>query len=115
MIAGKTKLNCVSRRKSIESALLDEAIDECVDAVLSGRRDSPQEVCPDAAGSFSRRLFEAVLLGEMDAHLKGISPAEDEVPAVLTEQAGTSSKRYGSTKKKLRTECGPLMLDILRD
>ena len=53
-----------------------------------------------------------MIQGEMQAHLNGIRPTTDESPA---EEEGAGNKRNGLTKKTIKTEFGPLTLDISRD
>lgn len=83
-------------------------------------RESGQPLGPEAFSTavqaFSKRFIEAMLQWEMDAHLSGTKPTEtpsdeeDPIPSVPTP-----NKRIGFSQKTLKTEFGPLRLDIPRD
>ena len=81
---------------------------------------SPWGLTPEAFSTavqtFSKRFIEAMLQGEMDAHLSGTKPTEtpsDEEDVIPS--APTPNKRNGFSQKTLKTEFGPLRLDIPRD
>ena len=107
----KPKTKRTVRRKT-DASPLDESINQYVDSILANGQGSPQEVFSAAVRNFSKRLIEAMLQGEMQAHLNGIRPTTDESPV---EEEGAGNKRNGLTKKTLKTEFGPLTLDIPRD
>lgn len=79
--------------------------------ILANGKDSPQEVFSVAVRNFSKRLLEAMLQGEMEAHLNGVHPTADESSA----EEGAGNKRNGLTQKTLKTEFGPLTVDVPRD
>ena len=79
--------------------------------ILANGKDSPQEVFSVAVRNFSKRLLEAMLQGEMEAHLNGVRPTADESSA----EEGAGNKRNGLTQKTLKTEFGPLTVDVPRD
>ena len=106
----KPKTKRTVRRKT-DTSPLDESINQYVDSILANGQGSPQKVFSAAVRNFSKRLIEAMLQGEMQAHLNGIRPTTDESPA----EEGAGNKRNGLTKKTLKTEFGPLTLDIPRD
>lgn len=106
----KPKTKRTVRRKT-DASPLDESINQYVDSILANGQGSPQEVFSAAVRNFSKHLIEAMLQGEMQAHLNGIRPTTDESPA----EEGAGNKRNGLTKKTLKTEFGPLTLDIPRD
>lgn len=125
------------RRRKTAPTPFDEAIDKYVNEALAGSKGSPQEVFSSAVQDFSKRLLEAMLQGEMDAHLKGITPSindndsdnndveyveeadEDfkgsDFDAPAAEIAGKRNKRNGFSEKTLKTEYGPMTLDVPRD
>lgn len=111
MNTSNLKTKRTSRRQT-EITPLDKSINEYVDAVLANSQGSPQEVFSVAVKNFSKRLLETMLQGEMDAHLNGIRPTQDEAQ---TEETETGNKRNGLTQKTLKTEFGPLTIDIPRD
>lgn len=106
----KPKTKRTTRRRT-ETSPLDESLNQYVDSILANGQGSPQEVFSAAVKNFSKRLLEAMLEGEMDAHLNGVRPTTDENPA----EEGTGNKRNGSTQKTLKTEYGPLRLEVPRD
>ena len=114
----KPKIKRTSRRKTTETSPLDESINKYVDEVLSNDQGhgSPQELFSAAVRNFSKRLLEAMLQGEMDAHLKGVRATEDaeSIAPIQTAESG-NNKRNGLTQKTLKTEYGPLTVDIPRD
>ena len=79
--------------------------------ILANGKGSPQEVFSVAVRNFSKRLLEAMLQGEMEAHLNGVHPTADESSA----EEGAGNKRNGLTQKTLKTEFGPLTVDVPRD
>lgn len=94
----KPKTKRTVRRKT-DASPLDESINQYVDSILANGQGSPQEVFSAAVRNFSKRLIEAMLQGEMQAHLNGIRPTTDESPA---EEEGAGNKRNGLTKKNSR-------------
>ena len=79
--------------------------------ILANGKGSPQEVFSVAVRNFSKRLLEAMLQGEMEAHLNGVHPTADESSA----EEGAGNKLNGLTQKTLKTEFGPLTVDVPRD
>ena len=69
----KPKTKRTVRRKT-DASPLDESINQYVDSILANGQGSPQEVFSAAVRNFSKRLIEAMLQGEMQAHLNGITP-----------------------------------------
>lgn len=106
----KTKIKRTTRRKT-EATPLEESINQYVDSNLANGEGSPQEVFSVAVRNFSKRLLEAMLQGEMEAHLNGVRPTADENSA----EEGAGNKRNGLTQKTLKTEYGPLTVDVPRD
>lgn len=106
----KTKIKRTTRRKT-EATPLEESINQYVDSILANGEGSPQEVFSVAVRNFSKRLLEAMLQGEMEAHLNGVRPTADENSA----EEGAGNKRNGLTQKTLKTEYGPLTVDVPRD
>lgn len=103
-----TKRN--SRKKSTNP--LDNHIEQYVSELRASGRPLGPEAFSEAVRTFSQRFVEAMLQGEMDAHLTGCKPTEappaDELPQ-------TPNKRNGFSHKTLKTEYGPLPLSVPRD
>ena len=99
------------RRKS--SSPLDLHVEQYVEQLRESGQPLGPEAFSTAVQAFSKRFIEAMLQGEMDAHLSGTKPTEtpsdeeDPIPSVLTP-----NKRNGFSQKTLKTEFGPLRLDI---
>lgn len=106
----KTKIKRTTHRKT-ENRPLEESINQYVDSILANGQGSSQEVFSAAVRNFSKRLIEAMLQGEMEAHLNGVRPTADESSA----EEGAGNKRNGLTQKTLKTEYGPLTVDVPRD
>ena len=70
----------------------------------------------EAVRNFSKRLIEAMLQGEMDAHLAGCRSAETSPEEVeVDEPPQAPNKRNGFSQKTLKTEFGPQPLRDPRD
>ena len=107
-----TKRN--SRKKSTNP--LDNHIEQYVSELRTSGRSLGPEAFSEAVRTFSQRFVEAMLQGEMDAHLTGCQPTEappEEVDA--DELLQVPNKRNGFSHKTLKTEYGPLPLSVLRD
>lgn len=110
-----TKRN--SRKKSTNP--LDSHIEQYVSELRASGRPLGAEAFSEAVRTFSQRFVEAMLQGEMDAHLTGCQPTEtppeevdaDELSLVPNKRNGFSHK----TLKTLKTEFGPLPLSVPRD
>lgn len=110
----------VRRRRKTAPTPFDEAIGKYVDEALAGNKGSAQEVFASAVQNFFKRLLEAMLRGEMDAHLKGITPLINDNNDVKDGDfdapvAETAWKRNCFSEKTLKTASGPMMLNIPRD
>ena len=102
------------RRKS--SGPLDLHVEQYVEQLRESGQPLGPEAFSTAVQAFSKRFIEAMLQGEMDAHLSGTKPTEtpsDEEDTIPS--APTPNKRNGFSQKTLKTEFGPLRLDIPRD
>ena len=102
------------RRKSSDP--LDLHVEQYVEQLRESGQPLGPEAFSTAVQAFSKRFIEAMLQGEMDAHLSGTKPTEtppDEEDAIPSVPA--SNKRNGFSQKTLKTEFGPLRLDIPRD
>ena len=102
------------RRKSSDP--LDLHVEQYVKQLHESGQPLGPEAFSTAVQTFSKRFIEAMLQGEMDAHLSGTKPTEtpsDEEDAIPSVPA--SNKRIGFSQKTLKTEFGPLRLDIPRD
>lgn len=107
-----TKRN--SRKKSTNP--LDHHVEQYVSELRASGHPLGAEAFSEAVRSFSKRLIEAMLQGEMDAHLTGCpatEPSPEEVNA--DEVQHTPNKRNGFSRKTLKTEFGPLPLRVPRD
>ena len=100
----KPKIKRTSRRKTTETSPLDESINKYVDEVLSNDQGhgSPQELFSAAVRNFSKRLLEAMLQGEMDAHLKGVRATEDAESIAPIQTAESGNNKLKALKKKCR-------------
>lgn len=102
------------RRKSSDP--LDLHVEQYVEQLRESGQPLGPEAFSTAVQAFSKRFIEAMLQGEMDAHLSGTRPTEtppdveDAIPSVPAP-----NKRNGFSQKTLKTEFGPLRLDIPRD
>ena len=102
------------RRKSSDP--LDLHVEQYVEQLRESGQPLGPEAFSTAVQAFSKRFIEAMLQGEMDAHLSGTKPTEtppdveDAIPSVPAP-----NKRNGFSQKTLKTEFGPLRLDIPRD
>ena len=102
------------RRKSSDP--LDLHVEQYVEQLRESGQPLGPEAFSTAVQTFSKRFIEAMLQGEMDAHLSGTRPTEtppdveDAIPSVPAP-----NKRNGFSQKTLKTEFGPLRLDIPRD
>lgn len=104
----------IYRRKSSDP--LDLHVEQYVKQLHESGQPLGPEAFSTAVQAFSKRFIEAMLQGEMDAHLSGTKPTEtppDEEDAIPSVPA--SNKRIGFSQKTLKTEFGPLRLDIPRD
>ena len=102
------------RRKSSDP--LDLHVEQYVEQLRESGQPLGPEAFSTAVQAFSKRFIEAMLQGEMDAHLSGTRPTEtppDEEDAIPSVPA--PNKRNGFSQKTLKTEFGPLRLDIPRD
>ena len=102
------------RRKSSDP--LDLHVEQYVEQLRESGQPLGPEAFSTAVQAFSKRFIEAMLQGEMDAHLSGTKPTEtppDEEDAIPSVPA--PNKRNGFSQKTLKTEFGPLHLDIPRD
>ena len=102
------------RRKSSDP--LDLHVEQYVEQLRESGQPLGPEAFSTAVQAFSKRFIEAMLQGEMDAHLSGTKPTEtppDEEDAIPSVPA--PNKRNGFSQKTLKTEFGPLRLDIPRD
>ena len=107
-----TKRN--SRKKSTNP--LDNHIDQYVSELRASGRPLGPEAFSEAVRTFSQRFVEAMLQGEMDAHLTGCQPTETPPEEVAADELPQlSNKRNGFSHKTLKTEFGPLPLSVPRD
>ena len=108
----QTKRN--SRKKSINP--LDHHVEQYVSELRASGRPMGAEGFSEAVRNFSKRLIEAMLQGEMDAHLAGCRSAETSPEEVeVDEPPQAPNKRNGFSQKTLKTEFGPLPLRVPRD
>ena len=105
-----TKRN--SRKKSTNP--LDSHIEQYVSELRASGRPLGAEAFSEAVRTFSQRFVEAMLQGEMDAHLTGCQPTETP-PEEVDELSLVPNKRNGFSHKTLKTEFGPLPLSVPRD
>ena len=64
----------------------------------------------------SKRVIEAMLQGEMTAHLEGERRAIDaENASNVADPLMSRNKRNGTSSKTIKTEQGPMQVDIPRD
>lgn len=107
-----TKRN--SRKKSTNP--LDNHIDQYVSELRASGRPLGPEAFSEAVRTFSQRFVEAMLQGEMDAHLTGCQPTETPPEEVAADELPQlPNKRNGFSHKTLKTEFGPLPLSVPRD
>ena len=107
-----TKRN--SRKKSTNP--LDSHIEQYVSELRASGRPLGAEAFSEAVRTFSQRFVEAMLQGEMDAHLTGCQPTETPPEEVDADELSlVPNKRNGFSHKTLKTEFGPLPLSVPRD
>ena len=88
------------RRKSSDP--LDLHVEQYVEQLRESGQPLGPEAFSTAVQTFSKRFIEAMLQGEMDAHLSGTKPTEtpsDEEDAIPS--APTPNKRNGFSQKTL--------------
>ena len=106
-----TKRN--SRKKSTDP--LDLHVEQYVSELRASGRPLGAEGFSEAVRNFSKRLIEAMLQGEMDAHLAGQSAEASPEGVDVDETPQAPNKRNGFSQKTLKTEFGPLPLRVPRD
>ena len=106
-----TKRN--SRKKSTDP--LDLHVEQYVSELRASGRPLGAEGFSEAVRNFSKRLIEAMLQGEMDAHLAGQSAEASPEGVDVDETPQAPNKRNGFSQKTLKTEFGPLLLRVPRD
>lgn len=95
---------------------LDSHIEQYVSELRASGRPLGAEAFSEAVRTFSQRFVEAMLQGEMDAHLTGCQPTETPPEEVDADELSlVPNKRNGFSHKTLKTEFGPLPLSVPRD
>jgi len=111
-------MNMTTKRNSHKKPTnpLDYHVDQYVSELRASGKALGAEAFSEAVRKFSKRFIEAMLQGEMDAHLANCPPKEiASEEAQSTELLPENNKRNGFGKKTLKTEFGPMRLNIPRD
>lgn len=107
-----------SRKRNVDP--FTASVDKYVADLRASGQPLGVEAFSEAVRQFSKRFVEAMLQGEMDAHLNGTpsteTAVEEDAPTEEDEQNEIkANKRNGFSHKTVKTEFGPLPLDIPRD
>ena len=110
-----------TRKRKEPQSLLDQQLDQYLDAVFdkNGRPSNPLDL-NSTIREFAKRLIERSLQGELDHHLQSENPiarALDETPNCddLEPLGIPKNKRNGTTPKTIRSDYGPVQIDVPRD
>ena len=110
-----------TRKRKEPQSLLDQQLDQYFDAVFdcNGRPSNPLDL-NSTIREFAKRLIERSLQGELDHHLQ----SEGRIARVLNETpncddleplGSPKNKRNGTTPKTIRSDYGPVQIDVPRD
>ena len=113
------KRNTRKQNTNPETEFFDQAVRQYAQKMVENGTPVDGNQFSEIIRRMAQQVIQTMLQGEMDAHLKGQKPFEGNDSADESEfDEGTvpvKNKRNGYSAKTLKTDMGPITLDIPRD